>query len=277
MGNCKYCGKSAGFLKSEHSECFEKHTSGWTLMINSAKDAAFSGRGLETLAELLKSIAIQSYINPEDVRRAFIDGFSLAVESALDDGILSVEEEGFLTEFKDYFRLTQDELGGMGGSQARLVKAAILRDILEGNLKSRVNISGTMPFNFQKGEVLLWLFPEIDFYEQRTRTQYEGGSQGVSLRVAKGVYYRVGAFRGQPVKNTEMLHVDNGMLAVTDKHVYFSGSTKKFRIPYKNIIEFTPYEDGIGIQKDGVSAKPQIFKTGDGWFAFNLIKNLAQL
>ena len=35
-----------------------------------------------------------------------------------------------------------------------------------------------------------------------------------------------------------------------------------------------PYQDGIGLQKDGATAKPQIFKNIDGWFTYNAISNL---
>jgi hypothetical protein len=35
-----------------------------------------------------------------------------------------------------------------------------------------------------------------------------------------------------------------------------------------------PYEDGIGLQKDGATAKPLIFKNIDGWFTYNAISNL---
>ena len=31
------------------------------------------------------------------------------------------------------------------------------------------------------------------------------------------------------------------------------------------------------IFKDTQTAKPQVFRTGDGWFAYNLAKNLAQM
>ena len=71
--------------------------------------------------------------------------------------------------------------------------------------------------------------------------------------------------------------VDNGMVAVTDKHIYFAGSKKSFRIKYEKIVSFTPYSDGIGIQRDAQTAKPQIFVTGEGWFTNNLIQNLAKL
>ena len=40
---------------------------------------------------------------------------------------------------------------------------------------------------------------------------------------------------------------------------------------------FEPYDDGFGIMRDAQTAKPQSFRTGDGWFAFNLATNLAQM
>lgn len=33
----------------------------------------------------------------------------------------------------------------------------------------------------------------------------------------------------------------------------------------------------IGVQRDATSAKDQTFATGDGWFTYNLISNLAQM
>ena len=51
--------------------------------------------------------------------------------------------------------------------------------------------------NFQKGEQIVWAFPGADYLEDKTKRQYVGGSQGVSIRVMKkAVYYRVGAFKG---------------------------------------------------------------------------------
>jgi hypothetical protein len=36
-----------------------------------------------------------------------------------------------------------------------------------------------------------------------------------------------------------------------------------------------PYSDGIGLQKDCLSAKPLTLTPLDGWFAYNLVKTLA--
>ena len=43
------------------------------------------------------------------------------------------------------------------------------------------------------------------------------------------------------------------------------------------IVSFDPHDDGFGIMRDAQTAKPQAFRTGGGWFAYNLAANLAQL
>ena len=147
---------------------------------------------------------------------------------------------------------------------------------MEGKLPSRLTIDGPLPFNLQKSEQRFWLFPNTDYYEQKTKNQYFGGHQVVSFRVAKGVYYRVSAFKGQPVTITETVHSANGVLGLINKHVYFTGCNKSFRVKYDKIVSFTPYSDGFGIQRDSTTAKPQSFVIGNGWFVYNLVTNLAK-
>ena len=52
---------------------------------------------------------------------------------------------------------------------------------------------------------------------------------------------------------------------------------KRFRIRYDKIVAFEPFSDGFGIMRDAQTAKPQTFQTGDGWSAYNLAANLAQM
>ena len=50
-----------------------------------------------------------------------------------------------------------------------------------------------------------------------------------------------------------------------------------FRLRYDRTIDFEPFADGFGIMRDAQTAKPQQFRTGDCWFAYNLATNLAQV
>jgi hypothetical protein len=277
MGKCQFCGKDAGFLQSTHKECKQAYEEGATRILEIASKAAVSQVDFPTLHETLRTVASTSFVNDQILTNLLASAWEMAVFQALDDSVLSQAEEQALIAFKDYFSLS-DEILDRSGAYTKAARAAALRDILEGKIPQRVQIEGTLPFNFQKGETLVWLFRDVLLYEPRTRTVYtRGGYSGISIRVAKGVYYRIGEFESKPVTRTQNEFVDAGFLGVTTKHIYFSGKTKGFRIRYDKIVSFNPHSDGITIQRDASSAKPQIFVTGDGWFTYNLITNLARL
>ena len=151
-----------------------------------------------------------------------------------------------------------------------MVKAAVIREITEGLIPQRQNITGRVPFNLMKSEQLVWVMEGVDYLETIVRRERRGSSHGLSIRVARGVYYRPGTFRSRAVEWEETVHQDTGLLGFTTKHLYFSGNKKKFRVRYDRIVDFEPFSDGFGIMRDAQTAKPQSFRTGDGWFALNL-------
>lgn len=276
MGKCKFCGNDAGLLRSIHKECLQAHEEGSARILEIASKAAVTQSDLPALQETVSNIASASFINSQSLLELLVKAWETAVSLALEDDILSEEEELALVAFKDHFSLPTDVLD-KNGAYTKVVKSAVIRDVLNGNIPQRVEVEGILPFNFQKGESLVWLFQNVAYYESRTQTTYSGGYSGVSLRIAKGVYYRVGGFRGNPIVTTQNVLIDKGSLGITNKHIYFAGNTKSFRLRYDKIVSFIPYSDGIAVQRDALSAKPQIFITGDGWFTYNLVVNLANL
>jgi len=283
LGNCRYCGKPAGVLRSKHAECEEQHQQREVTIQNGCaqitSDALCAIRGTEPFATLEKRIAEieQSFfVSPEQKRPLLISAWEKAVDGFLEDGILDVTEESRLVEFKDHFGLSQSDLNG-NGALTKTAKAAVLRDVLDGTIPQRMSVDGSFPINFQKGEKIVWAFQDSKYLEDKKRRHYVGGSQGVSIRVMKGVYYRVGAFRAHAVESTERVYVDTGWVVVTDKNIYFAGPRKSLRLPYRKVVSFEPFSDGIGVTRDAATAKPQIFVTGDGWFTYNLVINLSQL
>ena len=163
------------------------------------------------------------------------------------------------------------------GAFSRVVKAGVIRDLLEDKIPHRIQVDYSLPFKFQKSEQLIWVFTDVDYLEDRTKTEYEGKSQGVSIRIMSGVYYRIGGYKGHPVEHTERLRVDRGLMAITTKHIYFSGPKKSFRIRHNKVVSLSPYSDGVAIVRDAPNAKSQIFVTGDGWFTHNLLANVQRL
>lgn len=277
MGACMYCGKPAGWFKEKHKECDAQYKEACERILALARDAIKGGADFLATETKARELASRSFIQDATIAALFVKAWEDSVATALDDGVLSASEETALERARDHFKWTQDDLD-KSGSYTKLVQSAVLRDVLEGKLPTtRVKLDGQLPFNFQKGERLLWAFGGVKYFEVRTRRSYAGGYQGFSVRIARGLYYRVGGFRGEPQVSAESVHADTGILGVTEKHLYFAGATKSFRVRYDKIVAFIPYSDGIGFQRDATTAKPQAFLTGDGWFVYNLVTNIASL
>jgi len=196
MSKCKFCGQNAGFFKSFHKECELSYILGKVDIRNKISNAITSTVDFSSCENEINNIAHTSFIPDSEISELYSFGFFSAVETFLEDGIISVEEEQKINDFKKHFKLDQDILDKYGSIQ-KVCKALILRDIFENktSLTSRIVIEGTLPFLLQKDETLLWVFKNVEFYELQTKTTFEGSSQGLSIKIAQGLYYRTSSFK----------------------------------------------------------------------------------
>ena len=276
MGQCVFCNQPAGFLRKQHSACRDRHESGKREIVALVSEIGTPERDLARLETQVGEIAAGCFVDDFMLRDLVVRGWESAVDVAFEDHVISEEEERLLAELKRHFGLS-DEVVDRNGALSRTRKGKVIRELLEGDFPDQFATAGPLPFNLQKTEQLAWVFEDVKYHEHKKRTEYVGGSRGVSFRVAKGVYYRTGAFKGRRVETMEQVHVDSGLLGMTSKHLYFVGVHKRFRIRFDKIISFEPLEDGISVQRDAMTATPQTFITGDGWFTYNLVANLAQM
>jgi hypothetical protein len=79
-------------------------------------------------------------------------------------------------------------------------------------------------------------------FESKT-LRYEGGSGGMSVRVAKGVYVRTAGMSGHAIKGD--VQVASGELVVTDKRVIFAGDRKSFAVSLTNLVNIEQYKNGF--------------------------------
>ena len=70
------------------------------------------------------------------------------------------------------------------------------------------------------------------------RRERQGASHGVSIRVARGLYYQPSAFRSRPIEWEETVHADTGMLGLTTKHIYFADGRNRLQVRYDRIAAF---------------------------------------
>lgn len=118
----------------------------------------------------------------------------------------------------------------------------------------RINIEGNSPIILKKNEELQLTLSNVSFMEPRSiRT---GGYKGTSIKVAKGLYFRVGGVQSE--SHEELRNIDKGSLTITNKRIVFSGSKKTINIDLKKIITVEPYSDGIALRLEN-KEKTQYF------------------
>jgi hypothetical protein len=276
MGTCKHCGQQAGFFRFAHNECHRRYENGKTKILDLIEQSLTSSSRIDSLPEQIKKVAADSFIGAQEQHDLAVIGWEKAVYNAIEDDVLSETAERRLIELKNCMSLSETELN-KNGAYTRATQSGIVRNLLNDVIPERVQIGGNLSVNLQKGEKVVWIFNDTKFFQDRTYRHYEGGSHGMSVRVAKGFYLRSSSFRGYPIDTTERVLVDSGSLIVTNSNVYFSGTEKAFRIPYYKILSFHPFKNGIEVLRNSATAKPLFFLLHDAHFAYNVLTNLARI
>jgi hypothetical protein len=261
---------SVSITNSEHYRSIRRQ------MENVVCDIACAGDDSSELNSQLLLMAQQDNAPIEICNDAMLSGLMLALDKMLEEGVASDEIEKRVVKYVEGIKMTEEEFESTEAFK-KTHKTLILRDIMEGKVPNRFKALGTVHINFQKNETLIWGMSDVPYLEEKTSRSYVGASQGISIRVAKGLYYRAGGFKGQPIEKSNWVHMDTGVIAITNKHLYFAGCKKSFRHPFSKIINIIPFDEGIGIFTENRNAKPKAFLLDDGLFMFNLIKNLSQL
>jgi len=296
MGACIYCGKSAGIFRGVHKKCEEDHARKederkrkeeivLRTFQNSIYELIISGFDKSDVMRKIENVEPDMGFIP--VYKAMKNSFDRAVDTLLDDGVLSDKEKSnldrFVSFYSDQFKKLKAKHGWDvvseidniqdGEQYQRFIKGAILSDIINGRpLEKRFTINES-PIIFPKGESPLWLFNNVGYFTYKTKTEYRGSSDGISIRIAKGLYYRTGSFKGNPIRTEVLEKKKDGSLILTTKNIYFYCGGSLEKTPLSKIILAQTFADGILIQKDGMREKPKIFKHVDSWFISNVISN----
>ena len=282
MGTCKYCGEDAGWFKREHKACAQEHERAQRQIVDMSVEAVLSGEPHLDLNERILSVARRGRLQRSRTRELILNGMEQALDTVLDDHVLEADELRSLYRFQKSQGITDRELETRGIT-TKIQQATLLRSLFEDGAipkAERPRLGGNrerLPFNLMKSETVLWIFRDVQYLTEVVRKEFRAGSQGMSFRVAKGVYYRTGATRGRTVTSRSMEVVDSGIMGVTTKHIYWAGQrgfgeSQSFRIRLNRIVSLEAYRDGIGIMRDLQRAKPEAFSGFDGSFATNLVE-----
>ena len=215
-----------------------------------------------------------SYISGTSKEDLFAQVLDEAVEAYLNDGVMSPDERSMVARFIQFSGIPQPVLN-KNHSLERMLQAEVLNDILNGRKPApKITVAGNLPVMISRNENLIWVFRNITLHEQKVKKEYVGRNRGLNIRIARGVYYRTGGFKGTPVETSYMQRISSGTVCMTDKHIYFSSPEKSLKIAYSSILNVDTFSNGVGIQKDGANSKPIFLEGLDSWFCYNVIANL---
>ncbi len=166
----------------------------------------------KTNPELLEKeilIRLKNYdLNEQQLKSIILKSLGKYIENLLEDNLINKDTEEYTLAVKKYFSFNQEEIDE-NGFYTQFVKSFVIRDILEGKLPKRCNVTNKLPFNLQKNESLIWLINDVKYYEEKEKREYIGGHQGISIKIANGFYYRAGAFKGKPISTIAKDYISN--------------------------------------------------------------------
>jgi hypothetical protein len=129
-----------------------------------------------------------------------------------------------------------------------------MTNLKEGKVSVKLSIQGgSSSIILKEKEELQLMLPNVVLREARSVRTSSGGYAGPSFRVAKGVYFRTGAFSAQSESHDVLKELDRGRLTLTNKRLIFTGAMRSSEITLSKIVAIEPYSDGIVVRASGHS------------------------
>lgn len=307
MSKCKICGRSAGLFSNICSNCKKKESAKLCSQLEAERQKAvelaeaqrsqvlavkkrnmtiqavqseFNRIAIDALVNGVDTSAIEIEVNDalqrfssdivfsdDEIKSMLFISWDRAVEFALDDHILSEVEEKRLDAIAIFLGLREIESRPVYETYKH---GKLLRILSQGKLPT-IQLDGMLPIPLASNERLVYKFDDVYYSNIVTESHFVGGSRGVSIRVCKGMSYRLGNFRGHTEKTDRVNHVGSGELYVTTKSLAFVSPSVSMRIPFNKIAGFTPIRNGFIFYRTNKNAKPEQFEFWDGWFPCNLV------
>jgi hypothetical protein len=111
-------------------------------------------------------------------------------------------------------------------------------------------ICGPVPGGFDGDEEVLAVFPDVNLMELRAVRYSRGAYGGPTIRLAKGLSFRLGGAAGRSESVDELRAIDFGTLVLTSKRLAFLGSMHTNSVDLCDLIGLQPHSDGIAVHRE---------------------------
>lgn len=271
LGKCHYCRRPVYYvlerLEGAHGKCKRTHKSGVNKIVSKMRHACEFDWDLNSIEEEIRKIARSSYIKQKKINEHVFDGWELAVGELLQNGIPSKLVEKNLLAVLDHFAMPKEKIR-KSEAYRNLKHLPFLRMVSAGRVPPTAPNAKELHFNLMNSEALLWVFAKVEYCEGIDRQIL--ASHNELMRRGIGLSDSV-----LDHKDT-VQRVDVGVVGITTKHLFFDGTSHRFRIPFHRIAFLEQESGGVNLVQDGQHPFPQQFRLIDTWFAYNLLVTLAR-
>jgi len=182
-------------------------------------------------------------LTEDDLKHVRVRAYNAALDAVKSNGQVTSKKEADLGKIQLFLKIPDEEIAN---SKKELARLRLVTEIQNGNLPD-LSVQDVI---LQKNEIAHWSEPASLLEERVVDRRYEGGSHGVSIRIVKGIYYRVGSQRGHLVTDKAVVPISWGDLIITNKRIIFRGDSKSFNVRLDKLLETHLFSDGLRITDD---------------------------
>lgn len=260
-------------------------------------DDAFSDREIAYLEALRDALALTDAEIAASERQVVHPRYAIALRDALADARLTDEERATLARLAEQLRLPDDVQKELHTRSSRSVIEGLLdrsvadRRLSPAELEQLASVArhlGVTPdfdgateamldryalfWHIENGDLPSVIVDDIPLdadetchlalpaerYESRGVGEASDSEGAGSVRIARGVYYRVGSTTDERMNRGSLEKVDTGRLLVTSKRVLFDGTKGSSPFRLRELSSYQVYADGLALDR----------RSGGGpWFA----------
>ena len=245
-------------------------------ILAAATRAALATRQRSQRMERVSNLLQRSGLSHEDRRELVLQAWEAAVARQLGDMGIDLDREAALLHYARHFDLDDGELDH-NGMLRQIVQGAAIAESAAGLIPQRMNVPQGAPASalLRRSEQLVWLFDDVECCLGQLPPEPSLTITGVAAPGRDLPYYRPQSFVDRQAPDQGWESVARGQLAVASEHLHFRGPGLSFRLAHGSVVHWEPYHDGIGAVPRAQPNRLVVFRNGDGWFIYNLTRNLA--
>jgi hypothetical protein len=184
---------------------------------------------------------------------AALEAMQTAFTNALADRRYTKDEEARVVDLAKSLGITISHDKAMA---ALVAKFKLMAQIDDGDLPSLA-----VQVRLKRGEVCHFFGPATHHRIKTVTKRINYAGPTASIKIMKGVRWRVGSIAVQRMTTDVMTQLDAGTLYITSTRLFFDGEKKNTSIPLRNITNFVVFKDGLQIEKE---AGPDEYFLGAG-------------